>query len=102
MIILINHEVLFTTALQIKEPLFVKRVEFEQSSGELHIYIDFCKGAKFCCSVCGKDGMNVHDTIEKTWRHMDFFQYKTYIHFRTPRTNCPEDGIHLVDNPFAL
>mgnify|MGYP001173888324 FL=1 len=45
--------------------------------------------------------MNVHDTIEKTWRHLNFFQYKAYIHFRTPRTNCPEDGIHLVDSPWA-
>ncbi|NLW46655.1 MAG: transposase family protein [Firmicutes bacterium] len=99
---MINHEPLFAKALQIKEPLYVKRVEFDQNSGELHIHIDFRKGAKFSCAICGKSGMNVHDTIEKTWRHLNFFQYKAYIHFRTPRTNCPEDGIHLVDSPWAL
>jgi transposase len=101
MITLINHEALFAMALQIKEPLYVKRVAFDQKSGELHIHIDFQKGAKFSCAICGKSGMNVHDTIEKTWRHLNFFQYKAYIHFRTPRTNCPEDGIHLVDSPWA-
>jgi hypothetical protein len=41
MITLINHETLFAKALQIKEPLYVKRVEFDQNSGELHIHIDF-------------------------------------------------------------
>ena len=99
---MINHESLFGIALQIQEPLLVKRVEFDKSSGELHIHIDFRKGSTFCCAVCGKDGMKIHDTIDKTWRHLNFFQYKTYIHFRTPRTNCPEDGIHLVDTPWAF
>ena len=98
---MVNHEALFGIALQIQEPLFVKRIEFDKNLGELHIYIDFRKSSKFCCAVCGKGGMNVHDTIEKTWRHLNFFQYKAYIHFRNPRTDCPEDGVHLVDSPWA-
>jgi len=101
MIKLFNHEALFGIALQIQEPLIVKRIEFDKNLGELHIHIDFRKGATFCCAVCGKGGMKIHDTIEKTWRHLNFFQYKAYIHYRTPRTNCPEDGIHLVDIPWA-
>lgn len=101
MIKIINHEALFAMALQIQEPLFVKRVEFDQAIGELHIYIDFRKGSKFSCAVYGKDKMDIHDTIEKTWRHLNFFQYKAYIHYRTPRTNCPDDGIHLVNTPWG-
>lgn len=101
MIILINHEALFAMALQIQEPLFVKSIEFDKNIGELHIYIDFRKGATFSCAVCGKEGMKVHDTIEKTWRHLNFFQYKAYIHCRTPRTNCPEDGVHLASTPWG-
>jgi transposase len=101
MIKIFNHEALFAIALQIQEPLIVKRIEFDKNLGELHIHIDFRKGSKFCCAVCGKNGMEVYDTIEKTWRHLNFFQYKAYIHFRTPRTNCPEDGIHLVNTPWA-
>ncbi len=29
------------------------------------------------------------------------FQYKAYIHCRTPRTNCPIDGPKLVEVPWA-
>jgi transposase len=98
---LINHETLFAMALQIKEPIYVKQIEFNKDLGELHIYLDFRKGSKFTCSICGASEVKVHDTIEKTWRHMNFFQYKAYIHYRTPRVNCPKDGIHLVDTPWA-
>lgn len=97
-----NQEVLFAAALQIQEPLYVKQVEFLKEEGELHVYIDFRKGSKFKCSICGKDGLPVHDTIEKTWRHLNFFQYKAFIHYRTPRSDCPEHGAHLVEVPWGI
>ncbi|MDO9592054.1 MAG: ISL3 family transposase [Erysipelotrichaceae bacterium] len=98
---MLNHEQLFTAALQITEPLYVESVEFKPIEGELHIYLNFRKGAKFQCPICGKDHLSVHDTKEKTWRHLNFFQYKAFIHFRTPRVNCPDHGIHLMSVPWA-
>lgn len=96
-----NHEQLFASALQINEPMYVKKVDFDLNEGELHIYIDFRKGAKFKCAVCEQEGLNVHDTVEKTWRHLNFFQYKAFLHFRTPRTDCPKDGVHMTAVPWA-
>lgn len=96
-----NHEQLFASALMINEPLFVKNVDFDPAKGELHIHIDFRKGSKFKCPICGDKGLNVHDTIDKTWRHLNFFQYKAFLHFRTPRINCPKDGIHMTHVPWA-
>jgi len=96
-----NHEELFTAALMLKEPLYVSRIEFEQTEGELHIYVDFRKGSKFTCSLCMANDCPVHDTVEKTWRHLNFFQYKAFIHYRNPRYICPRHGVHLAEAPWG-
>jgi transposase len=96
-----NHEILFAAALMLQEPLYVKKIDFDKDEGELHIYIDFRKGSHFTCSICGVAGLPVHDTIEKTWRHLNFFQYKAYIHYRNPRSDCPDHGVHLVEAPWG-
>lgn len=98
---MVNHEKLFTDALSLKDPLYVKSVDFDSGVGELHIWIDFKKGARFDCPACSHAGMPVYDTADKTWRHLNFFQYKTYIHFRTPRIQCPQDGVRMIDVPWA-
>jgi transposase len=43
----------------------------------------------------------VHDTADKTWRHMDFFQYKALLHARLPRVRCPEHGVRQVSVSWA-
>ncbi|MDD4238606.1 MAG: hypothetical protein PHT62_08620 [Desulfotomaculaceae bacterium] len=64
-----NNESLFALALQIKEPLYVKQIEFQQEQGELHMYIDFRTGARFRCALCGKEGLTVHDTTDNKEGH---------------------------------
>ena len=96
-----KHTELFAAALQIAEPLYVQRIAFDQEQGELHIHIDFRRGAKFPCPKCEQAGLPVHDTEEKQWRHLNFFQYRAYIHFRTPRVRCSEHGVHQITVPWA-
>ena len=62
--------------------------------GELHIDIDFEKGSKF-------DGCSVHDTVDRTWRHLNFWQYPTYLHARVPRVIDPDGKVKQVDVPWA-
>lgn len=100
-IVMFNHEELFTAALGLKDPLYVKDIDFKPNLGELHIQIDFRKGATFPCPVCQQDGQKVYDTRERTWRHLNFFQYKTYIHCRVPRIKCDQDGVKQIDLPWA-
>jgi len=83
---------LFTAALGIEEPLYIEEIVFDRAEGELHIHMNFRRGGRFCCSECGAEDLPVHDTVEKTWRHLNFWQYKTYIHLRTPRTKCKNCG----------
>ena len=94
---------LFKTALGLGEPWRVTRSDFDVVQGRLDLYLDFLRGARFACAVpgCDQGSCPVHDTEDKTWRHMDFFQYKAFLHARVPRTRCPEHGVHLVEVVWA-
>jgi len=87
--------------LNIEDPWYVKDTTFDPDLKQFNIWIDFKKGAKFPCSECGDVDHSVHDTIEKVWRHLNFFEYKTYIHCRVPRTKCNNCGVHLIEVPWA-
>jgi transposase len=43
----------------------------------------------------------VHDTVKKTWRHLNFFQHQAFLHARVPRIDCPKCGVRLVTVPWA-
>jgi transposase len=92
---------LFSTALGVEAPVYIEDVMFDTSAGELHIRMNFHRGSRFSCSDCGEAGLPVHDTVEKTWRHLNFFQYKCYIHLRTPRTKCRKCGERLWVPPWG-
>ncbi len=95
-------EELFGLALGINDPWHVSNIAFSKEQSRLDISIDFKRGATFPCPVCG-DLVTAYDTVEKTWRHMNFFQYETYLTARTPRVKCPKEGcgVKLVAVPWA-
>jgi len=72
------------------------RVEFSVEDARLDLYVDFPSGSRFACAECGGEGCGVHDTKAETWRHLDFFQHRTFLHARTPRVICPACGVHKV------
>ena len=93
-----NNEWLFTTALQLEEPWYVEKVDFTEEQ-ELHMYIGFKRGHKFK-TTGDEEGCTAYDTIKKTWRHLNFFQYKAYIHCDVPRIKCGNE-INMVEVPWA-
>jgi transposase len=92
---------LFKAALGLSEPWQVASVEFDAAAKRLDLRIDFAKGARFACPQCAREDCAVHDTEEKTWRHLDFFQHQAYLAARVPRVVCPEHKTHLVEVPWA-
>jgi transposase len=78
---------IFTTALGISEPWYVEEVTFDDKSSKLEIYLNFRKGSYF--PYCNEDGTietaTAYDTVEKRWRHLNFFQHECYLVARTPR-----------------
>jgi len=98
-----NTTDLFAAALNLPEPWSISKVEFKpDSSGtmELHIELSFPRGSKFACPECEAE-TTAYDTTPRTWRHLNFFQYKTYIHADLPRIKCGEHGVKTVSVPWA-
>ena len=100
-IVLMNELTLFTMALGLSDPWQVVDIRFSQEEGRLDLKIDFPKGAKFPCPSCRETRCDVHDTKDRTWRHLNFFQYETYLHARVPRVKCSQCGIKQVEVPWA-
>lgn len=97
---------LFTAALQLSDPWRVSGVEFRDGADckrELHITIGFASGSRFHCPEAGRGEAScpAHDARERVWRHLNFFQYKAFIHAGVPRVACPEHGVRAVPVPWA-
>jgi transposase len=94
---------LFTAALGLRGPWRVIRSEFDAEGAQLDLYLGFDRGARFACPArdCAQGSCPVHDSVERTGRHLDFFQHKAFLHARLPRVRCPEHGVRQVSVPWA-
>lgn len=99
--VLMDELSLFTIALGFEDPWKVVEIKFSKDRGRLDLKIDFQKGATFPCPLCEEGRCAVHDTKERTWRHLNFFQYETYLHARVPRVRCGRCGIKQAEVPWA-
>lgn len=84
----------FQSALEIPEPWYVFHHELAKEEKTLHIYIEYRSGAEFSCPNCGSSGCKVHDIQDqdRTWRHLDFWQYQSILHAKMPRVKCESCG----------
>lgn len=95
-----EQKALFSLALGLTEPWFVDSIQFSVEQKRLDIHIDFKRGSAF--TLQGSSGMHkVYDTVEKTWRHLNFFQHECYLHCRTPRVKEDSGFVRLVEPPWA-
>ena len=92
---------LIQAALMLTPPWQVAECHFDVNQGHLNIHLDFLKGSHFSCPACGQADCAAHDTKQKSWRHLDFFQHETYIYARVPRIDCCNCGVRLINVPWA-
>jgi transposase len=93
-----NSKEIFQLALQLSEPWYVKEIDFKETQfgrQELHIQIEYRKGFVF------EPGSSVHDTDERTWRHLNFFQHESYLHCKVPRIKTIDGKVKTVQVPWA-
>jgi transposase len=90
----------FEAALGIADPWSVASVDFEESAKVLTVLIDFEPGSRF--AISGHQGEHsVHDTVVKSYRHMNFFQHECVLQVRTPRVKLPNGSVRQVEPDFA-
>lgn len=80
-------------------PWQVSEVQFDLEKRRLDIHLDFPAGSRFIHPKTGKPAA-IYDTLERTWRHLNFFQFECYVHAFVPRVD-DESGVNLVDVPWA-
>jgi len=92
------QEAIFGAALGVESPWVVEDVSFDAEAKRLDIRLAFKRGSRF-----EVDGVlcRVHDTVEKQWRHLNFFQHECYLHARVPRVTTPEGRVIMVMPPWA-
>jgi len=93
-------EELFTAALGLGRQWRVAQCRFEGEPKRLELRLEHVPGEHFECPQC-KALCGVHDTIERRWRHLNFFQYRCELVAKVPRTWCRRDGVHQVQVPWA-
>ena len=91
---------LFEAALGIADPWAVAAVDFDEAAKVLTVRIDFKAGSHF--AISGHEGVHpVHDTVPKTYRHLNFFQHECHLQVRTPRVKLPNGSVRLVEPDFT-
>lgn len=78
---------LFKLALQVEKPWELREIKFDEQEQAWHLFMDFERGAEFVCPLCGGT-CKAYDAENKEWRHLDFWEWKTYMHVRVPRVEC--------------
>ncbi|NIT57813.1 MAG: ISL3 family transposase, partial [Aliifodinibius sp.] len=99
---MMNSKEIFGIALGLEPPWEIQEVEFKEQGEnniELHIRIGFEQGSKFRDpqgNLC-----KVHDTIERSWQHLHFFQHRCFIHCKVPRIIHRDGKVRQVAVPWS-
>lgn len=90
----------FSRLLHLPKPWLVDRMEITHAPEEAHVWLSHAAGP-LPCPVC-QALSPVHDhSAKRTWRHVDLWQAKTFIHARLPRVRCPQHGVVQVEVGWA-
>lgn len=90
-------------ALHIRKPWHIVTVNLDGVLKRLDVAVDFERGSEFeymdeKTNTSGK--YKAYDTVQKSWRHLNFFEFECHITARVPRVKLPEEGIRVVQTPW--
>jgi len=87
----VQIEALFTSALGLHAPWEVQDVRLDTAKHRIDFDV-LCKKASLACPSCGAAAQPVHDRLQRSWRHLDFFQFEAWMHAGVPWVSCSACG----------
>ncbi len=90
-----NDKTLYTEILGLEKPWIVTNVDLDLVNEEVRILIKYDSKTGLC-PICQKDCSVYDSRNDRTWRHLDTCQMKTYLTGNLPRITCPEHGVHSI------
>ena len=90
---------LFLQALWLSKLWYIQEFKLDVEKERLDIYLDFEKWSKF--ENIDGDIVWVEQTVNKTWKHLFFWQYPTYLHTRVPKLKNKEWKEKMINLPWA-
>lgn len=95
-------ELLFTQALGLTHPWKVVAANFDPAAKSLELVIDFVPGSRFPDPDSDSDELwPLHDTVQRTWQHLHFFEHRTTLRARVPRIRNANGLVKNVSVPWA-
>lgn len=91
---------LFKLALGLESPWKIDTVDFKEQEGKrvLNLKIGYQKGVKFTYE--GQE-YSVYDHVERSWRHLNFFQHECFLHAKVPRVKLKDGKVKTIKVPWA-
>ena len=91
---------LYTQILGLQSPWHIDRVELDEGSQQVLVFVRKSGSEQLACPQCGKHAPG-YDSRQRRWRHLDTCQFQTVLVCDAPRVNCGECGIHAARLPWA-
>lgn len=91
----------YSQILGIEKPWFVEHVDLDVEGQRVDIWLKHDEKVKWPCPTCKKELVCRDHAEEREWRHLDTCQFKTVLHARIPRVECPEHDVVQVVVPWS-
>ncbi len=93
---------LYHQILGLTPPWRVARIALDMDAQEVRVFVEHdTTAANLCCPECGQVAPGYDLREERTWRHLDTCQFRTFLVCCVPRVACPEHGVKTAATPWS-